>query len=72
MMTNEDLSAHLRAEVGRQQVTRTDLAEKIGVSRKSVHELLNGDTRIVNENALALLDLLGLELTVREKAKSND
>jgi plasmid maintenance system antidote protein VapI len=52
-----------------QDITRTDLAQRLGVSRAAVHDVLNGNTQIVNKNVLAMLDLLGLEIKITKKSE---
>lgn len=66
-MDNDQLRECIRLEIAKQDITRTDLAERLGISRTAVHDVLNGNTRVVNKNVLALLELLGLEITITKK-----
>ena len=66
-MDNDQLRARLRAEIASQKLSQIQLAEQIGVRRSTIWDLTNHRT-LVNENALALLDALGLELTITKKA----
>jgi len=66
-MKNNDLREALRLEVARQNTTQHQLADDIGLHRSTLYKLLKGDTAIVNENALALFEALGLELTITRR-----
>lgn len=65
------MTEHIREEVRvamiRQGVTQTDLAEKVGLTRQHVSNLLTGHRGKLPDAWEKLLDGLGLELTVRAK-----
>jgi predicted transcriptional regulator len=67
-MTSDTDNAIRRAvveEMTRQGMTQTALAEKLGVTRSHVSQMLSGYRGKVPESLVELLTALGLELTVK-------
>ena len=65
----DDLRAELRAELARRRIKQTDLARELGVSRTHLSNMLNGQRGQLPSTWGRLLERLGLELTVRVKAR---
>jgi predicted transcriptional regulator len=67
-MTSDTDNAIRRAvveEMARQGITQTALAERMGVTRSHVSQMLSGYRGKVPESLVELLAALGLELTVK-------
>lgn len=60
---NEAVIAELRAEMARQNLTRSDLAAKLGKVPMWVSRRLNGETRLTFDDADLICTALGVSLT---------
>ena len=52
--------AEIRAELGRQDLTRKDLAERLGVERMWVHHRMTGTTPLRLDDLQRISDALGV------------
>jgi HTH-type transcriptional regulator / antitoxin HipB len=59
------LLAECRASLG---VDQADLADRLGTHRPSISNIENGKATIQTELIFAMLDALGLEISIRERA----
>jgi ribosome-binding protein aMBF1 (putative translation factor) len=68
-----DINSHIResvrVELARKDMTQTDLAERLGVSRQRVNQFIRGRGGNLHGLWQKIFDELGLELVVREKVK---
>lgn len=60
---NEKIRRAVRVSLAERDMTQTDLAEKIGVSRQYVSRIMQGQVGKVPDAWVRILDALDLELT---------
>lgn len=59
----------VRVELARRNMSQTDLAEQLGTSRQHLSRAMTGGSSEVPKLWKDALEVLGLELTVREKVR---
>lgn len=69
MDLDQKLRQQLRAEMARQGVTQAELARRLGVQPPTVAQVVTGRRGHIPSSLVAILDELGLTLTVCPKEK---
>jgi len=64
---NQDIRTAVKAAIKTKGMTQEDVAGELGVNRVYINRMLSGDTSQMPGRWSQLLDLLGLELTVKPK-----
>lgn len=70
IVTPKQIGAALVARRKKLELSQTQLAGKLGLSQNRLSELENAPQSLTVEQLLALLNLLGLELTIADRAPS--
>ena len=65
----DNLRKAIRIELARRDWTRSHLADEAGVSRQYVSELITGKAGNLSPAWVAILDTLGLDLTIVPKSE---
>lgn len=65
---NQQVREQVKAIMKDRGVTQQAAADQLGISRIYVNQMLNGTTSQMPGRWVELLDLLGLELVVRQKS----
>jgi len=66
-IVNQDIRTAVKAAIKTKGMTQEDVAGELGVNRVYINRMLSGDTSQMPGRWSQLLDLLGLELTVKPK-----
>lgn len=65
--TDEKIRSEIERVMREKRFSQVEIANRLGISRSAVNQLLSGERGTIPNSLLALLDALDLELVVREK-----
>lgn len=63
---------NVRAEIARAGITLTDLGQRIGMARTTIYDKASGRSEFSLDEALAIKEALGVDMTLEELFRRND